>query len=483
MIWKDFESNELRIEPFGADSSGRKIWYFGDLRLYEEKPCKAKPILPLPVNKKAIRKVKAPKWRRSDDSNEDDGQEEDEEESEEDQDSGDSFDIEEESKKEDTKKSKRSAKKPVKVVEVTPIKPLRQSARKRSARRQDIEEDEEINVEDESSKEQPAREEPIKEEEQLDVRSTRSGRRISLIPPKPVKRPSRKKSNLNETTLNETNELGKEQDLDDTLKEEPKTEEIKTETPIDDQTQEQVKTGEMVKAEEIANESELKELKEEIKPEPDIAKPVKKEEVLSRETDQIEESDKVEIKKEEANEELKEEMRPIEKHENIKPEANGIEKNVPVVVRYEKEEYLDELKSWSCICVSLEDWSSVVERYKASKKKADQEIAKKLETNYLPEMPALFQKAEREKMQRVMSMAPKRQSQRLQTKQQVPSENDSNEFLSDLDSNCENSTMTEQERREEIAKQREGPSHFVLSSYKRKDLICFHWFKNDSSIG
>jgi len=34
----DFEANELRIEPLGSDSKGNKLWYFGDLRLYEEKP-------------------------------------------------------------------------------------------------------------------------------------------------------------------------------------------------------------------------------------------------------------------------------------------------------------------------------------------------------------------------------------------------------------------------------------------------------------
>ena len=34
----EFEASELRIEPLGLDSNGNKLWYFGDLRLYEEKP-------------------------------------------------------------------------------------------------------------------------------------------------------------------------------------------------------------------------------------------------------------------------------------------------------------------------------------------------------------------------------------------------------------------------------------------------------------
>ena len=81
--------------------------------------------------------------------------------------------------------------------------------------------------------------------------------------------------------------------------------------------------------------------------------------------------------------------------------------------------YKDELHTWSCICLTLEDWISVSEKYKKSKKKADQEIAKLIEESYLTEMPALFQKAEKERMHRLLALAPKRQSQRLQTKQQM----------------------------------------------------------------
>lgn len=33
----EYEANELRVEPLGVDSSGNKLWYFGDLRLYEER--------------------------------------------------------------------------------------------------------------------------------------------------------------------------------------------------------------------------------------------------------------------------------------------------------------------------------------------------------------------------------------------------------------------------------------------------------------
>ena len=86
--------------------------------------------------------------------------------------------------------------------------------------------------------------------------------------------------------------------------------------------------------------------------------------------------------------------------------------------------YKEELETWSCICLTMDDWISTHEKYKKSKKKADQEIAKLMEQNYLPEMPALFQKAEKERIQRLLAMAPKRQSQRLQVKQQMVSEHE-----------------------------------------------------------
>jgi hypothetical protein len=59
----------------------------------------------------------------------------------------------------------------------------------------------------------------------------------------------------------------------------------------------------------------------------------------------------------------------------------------------ENQQYLDEMKCWRCICLNLEDWTAVFDKYKASKKKPDQELAELLDEQYLPEMPALFAKA------------------------------------------------------------------------------------------
>jgi hypothetical protein len=76
--------------------------------------------------------------------------------------------------------------------------------------------------------------------------------------------------------------------------------------------------------------------------------------------------------------------------EVVKHEAVEVEVKLE---REEIEEYKNELKNWSCLCLTLEDWVALNEKYKQSKKKIDQDISKIIETNYLPEMPALFQKA------------------------------------------------------------------------------------------
>lgn len=122
------------------------------------------------------------------------------------------------------------------------------------------------------------------------------------------------------------------------------------------------------------------------------------------------------------------------------------------------EELKKDLKYWTCVCATLDDWVSLNDKYKQSKKKIDQEISELLESQYLTEMPSLFQKAEKERQQRLLAIQPKRQSQRLQSKHtnfSMYSENESD----NVHSNDEFSKLPpdEQERlkREQIAKQRE----------------------------
>lgn len=118
----------------------------------------------------------------------------------------------------------------------------------------------------------------------------------------------------------------------------------------------------------------------------------------------------------------REELEEQNAEEEDEEEEEWIESDQEVdVEQLDTDNYEDtlrkELMHWSCLCVTLDDWFEVNERLKNSKKKQDQEIGELIESQYLPEMPALFQKAEREKQQRLQAMQPKRQSQRLQSKQ------------------------------------------------------------------
>lgn len=85
-----------------------------------------------------------------------------------------------------------------------------------------------------------------------------------------------------------------------------------------------------------------------------------------------------------------------------------------------------------------------------------------LETNYLEEMPALFHKYEKDRIQRLLAMAPKRQSERLQrhyTSDQHADESNGLNAASDLEASREPGTeqeiAEEKARREQIARDRE----------------------------
>lgn len=90
-----------------------------------------------------------------------------------------------------------------------------------------------------------------------------------------------------------------------------------------------------------------------------------------------------------------------------------------------------------------------------------------LEANYLEEMPALFQKYEKDRIQRLLVMAPKRQSERLQRTHYTSSDgqhatdeaNGCHNTASDMEASREPSTeheiAEEKARREQIARDRE----------------------------
>lgn len=85
---------------------------------------------------------------------------------------------------------------------------------------------------------------------------------------------------------------------------------------------------------------------------------------------------------------------------------------VPQSIEYES---LEDIQ-WSCVCITLDDWNELANKYKKSRKKIDQEIYTNLKNNYLNVLPELYQKAEKERQQREQACAPKRVSMRLEEK-------------------------------------------------------------------
>ena len=224
----------------------------------------------------------------------------------------------------------------------------------------------------------------------------------------------------------------------------------------------------------------------------DVAQPLPKEETqLPKEEMQLP-KEETQLLKEETQPELVQQQEP-------KP---MVETSPPINLIDEKKEYLDELKYWRCVCLTLDDWQLTQERYMQSKRAADQHIAKLISENYLQEMPALFLKQEKDRQQRLIALAPKRQSQRLLVQGGVTSScqtdvassvpgrlNDGDDYNSceDLQYLDETSQandllkvpLTEQERlkKDEIAKQREGLSCFFIMFFYFSNSFNFLSFK------
>lgn len=159
---------------------------------------------------------------------------------------------------------------------------------------------------------------------------------------------------------------------------------------------------------------------------------------------------------------------PVETPDIVKTEQVAPPEQVDCSV-VEKDEYKSELKFWGCVCLTLEEWTTFHNKLQASKKQVDIDLAAVIETNYLGEMPGLFQKYEKEKLQRLLAQAPKRQSERLRN--WCEENGDGVGYGSeDVEGNeregMEIIPLTEQEkedekvRKEKIARQREGTLDF-----------------------
>jgi len=80
--------------------------------------------------------------------------------------------------------------------------------------------------------------------------------------------------------------------------------------------------------------------------------------------------------------------------------------------------------TWSVACLTLKDWEDLTEKYKKSKKKAEKELYETLSDGFLPEIVKMFAEKEREERRRLMLMAPKRTSSRIERKKQEQEEKD-----------------------------------------------------------
>ena len=350
----EYEPSDLRIEPIGVDAAGNTLWYFGDLRLYEERqPGKEKEKKKEPDNNSNSNSKKKSSSSSSSSS-----------------------------KKKSSSNS--NAKSSDRAAVAQPSKSETTVNNKMNTR----------------AKSQPAT--PVVSTPGLN-RSTRSSRR-------------REEAAAATTATVENTSV------------------LTTTTPTKSAAVDNiVRTRSSDRLLRSPRKEDKTVIKREEKEDEDMKIDVVKEESTNQ-TQQEEEEEKVE------NEEPTKTEPQVKKEEEVEEKSDDqTEKTAPPPppppppqrpLIEEKEEYKQELKNWSCICLTLEDWTKVADAYKKSKKKADQEIAKLLEENYLPEMPALFQKAERERMHRLLAMAPKRQSQRLQVKQQTTTTTTTNDSSS-----------------------------------------------------
>ena len=79
---------------------------------------------------------------------------------------------------------------------------------------------------------------------------------------------------------------------------------------------------------------------------------------------------------------------------------------------------------WSVVCLTQKDWEDLTAKYKKSKKKSDRELYETLNDNFLPEIVKMFAEREREEKRKLMMLAPKRSSNRIERKRFEQEERD-----------------------------------------------------------
>ena len=114
---------------------------------------------------------------------------------------------------------------------------------------------------------------------------------------------------------------------------------------------------------------------------------------------------------------------------------------------------------WSVVCLTLDDWEKLTEKYKKSTKKCDRELYETLSESFLPEIVKMFAEKEREEKRRMLMMQPKRASSRIERKKQEQEERDrllaiKLEEERRLEEEYDTRVREERQRREEETKER-----------------------------
>ena len=116
-------------------------------------------------------------------------------------------------------------------------------------------------------------------------------------------------------------------------------------------------------------------------------------------------------RKEKERKKKKKEKKKKKKHKKSRRESISSDEEVPN-------------SKWSVACLTQKDWEDLTTKYKKSKKKCDKELYETLNDNFLPEIVKMFAEREREEKRKLMMMAPKRTSNRIERKRRDQEERD-----------------------------------------------------------
>lgn len=116
-------------------------------------------------------------------------------------------------------------------------------------------------------------------------------------------------------------------------------------------------------------------------------------------------------RKEKERKKKKKDRKKKKKHKKSRRESISSDEEVPN-------------SKWSVACLTQKDWEDLTEKYKKSKKKSEKELYETLNDNFLPEIVKMFAEREREEKRKLMMMAPKRASNRIERKRQDQEERD-----------------------------------------------------------